>query len=56
MCCLDLDTLRAAHAAFEADVASWLDPARAVDRRYVVGGPAGARVLAEIDRIERELG
>ena len=53
---LDLDTLRAAHAAFEADVASWLDPARAVDRRDVVGGPARARVLAEIDRIERHLG
>jgi argininosuccinate lyase len=53
---LDLDTLRAAHPAFEADVAAWLDPARAVDRRDVVGGPARNRVLAEIDRIERELG
>ncbi|HEY5924070.1 MAG TPA: argininosuccinate lyase [Kofleriaceae bacterium] len=52
---LDLDTLRAAHAAFDADVASWLDPARAVDRRDVIGGPARNRVLAEIDRIEREL-
>jgi argininosuccinate lyase len=53
---LDLATLRAAHTAFDADVASWLDPARAVDRRDVVGGPARSRVLAEIDRIERELG
>jgi argininosuccinate lyase len=53
---LDLETLRQAHPAFEADVASWLDPARAVDRRDVVGGPARNRVLAEIDRIERELG
>ena len=53
---LDLDTLRAAHAVFESDVASWLDPARAVDRRDLVGGPARNRVLAEIDRIERELG
>ncbi len=53
---LDLATLRAAHVAFDADVASWLDPARAVDRRDVVGGPARNRVLAEIDRIERELG
>jgi len=53
---LDLETLRAAHAAFDTDVASWLDPARAVDRRDVVGGPARNRVLAEIDRIERELG
>ncbi|HEX5058440.1 MAG TPA: argininosuccinate lyase [Kofleriaceae bacterium] len=53
---LDLETLRAAHAAFDTDVASWLDPARAVDRRDVVGGPARNRVLAEIARIERELG
>lgn len=53
---LDLATLRAAHPAFDADVASWLDPARAVDRRDVIGGPARNRVLAEIDRIERDLG
>jgi argininosuccinate lyase len=53
---LDLKTLREAHPAFEADVAGWLDPARAVDRRDVVGGPARDRVLAEIERIERELG
>jgi len=53
---LDLETLRAAHPAFEADVASWLDPARAVDRRDVIGGPARARVLAEIERIEQDLG
>ncbi len=52
---LDLETLRAAHPSFDTDVASWLDPARAVDRRDVVGGPARHRVLAEIDRIEREL-
>jgi len=52
---LDLETLRAAHPAFQADVAPWLDPARAVDRRDVVGGPARARVLAEIDRIADEL-
>lgn len=53
---LDLGTLQQAHPAFDADVTSWLDPARAVDRRDVVGGPARNRVLAEIDRIERELG
>jgi argininosuccinate lyase len=53
---LDLDTLKAAHPSFDSDVASWLDPARAVDRRDVIGGPARPRVLAEIDRIERELG
>ena len=53
---LDLQTLRAAHPAFEADVAGWLDPVRAVDRRDIVGGPARDRVLAEIDRIRHELG
>jgi argininosuccinate lyase len=53
---LSLDELRAAHPAFGPDVGDWLDPARAVDRRDVVGGPARARVLAEIERIEGELG
>ena len=53
---LGLEVLRAAHPAFEPDVAEWLDPARAIDRRDVVGGPARDRVLAEIARIEDELG
>ena len=53
---LPLEDLRAAHPAFDADVASWLDPARAVDRRGVPGGPAREQVLAEIDRIAAELG
>lgn len=53
---LDLATLKAAHSAFDADVASWFDPARAVDRRDVVGSPARKRVLAEIARIEQDLG
>jgi len=52
---LSLAELQAAHAAFEADVAQWLDPARAVDRRDVVGGPARSQVIAEIERAEREL-
>lgn len=52
---LDVPTLKAAHSAFEADIAEWLDPARAVDRRNHTGGPARARVLAEIERIAREL-
>jgi argininosuccinate lyase len=52
---LPLDELRAEHPAFDADVADWLDPARAVDRRDVTGGPARARVLAEIERIASEL-
>ena len=53
---LPLDELRAVHPAFAADVAGWLDPARAVDRRDLVGGPARARVLAEIDRVSEALG
>ncbi len=53
---LDLATLRGAHPAFDADVAEWLDPNRAVDRRDLVGGPARDRVLSEISRVEAELG
>ena len=52
---LELAELRAAHPAFDADVADWLDPVRAVDRRDVIGGPARERVIAEIERVEREL-
>jgi argininosuccinate lyase len=53
---LPLDALRAVHPAFAADVADWLDPARAVDRRDLAGGPARSRVIAEIDRICAALG
>jgi len=53
---LSLADLKSAHASFEADIASWLDPERAVDRRDLPGGPARTRVLAEIERIERDLG
>jgi argininosuccinate lyase len=53
---LGLDELRAVHPAFGPDVADWLDPARAVDRRDLPGGPARNRVIAEIDRICAALG
>jgi argininosuccinate lyase len=53
---LALDEMRGVHPAFAADVYEWLDPARAVDRRDLVGGPARARVIAEIDRICVALG
>ncbi|MEO8701509.1 MAG: argininosuccinate lyase [Kofleriaceae bacterium] len=53
---LSLAELRAVHPAFEADVAEWLDPVRAVNRRDVIGGPAEARVVAEIDRLTADLG
>jgi argininosuccinate lyase len=52
---LSLDELRAAHPRFDEDVAAWLDPVRAVDRRDLPGGPARVRVMAEIERVEREL-
>jgi argininosuccinate lyase len=52
---LPLDVLRAEHASFDSDVYDWLDPACAVDRRDVVGGPARSRVQAEIARVASEL-
>lgn len=52
---LPLAELQAAHPAFEADVAGWLDPERAVDRRDLPGGPARTRVLGELDRLDSEL-
>jgi argininosuccinate lyase len=52
---LSLDQMRAAHPGFDSDVYDWLDPARAVDRRDVVGGPARGRIDAEIARIAAEL-
>jgi argininosuccinate lyase len=53
---LSLEELQGVHPAFAADVADWLDPVRAVDRRDVAGGPARSRVIAEIDRICAALG
>jgi len=52
---LSLEELRVADARFGPDVFDWLDPARAVDRRDVVGGPARNRVLAELERVEADL-
>ncbi|MBP6630548.1 MAG: argininosuccinate lyase [Kofleriaceae bacterium] len=52
---LPLAELQAAAPEFAADVASWLDPARAVERRDLPGGPARARVLAELARHEARL-
>jgi len=56
---LSLDEMRAAAgssaSAIGGDVLAVLDPARAVDRRDVPGGPARLRVLAELERLEREL-
>jgi len=43
------------HPALDESARDWLDPAQAVERRDLVGGPARARVVAEIDRARREL-
>jgi argininosuccinate lyase len=53
---LSLADMKDEAAEFEADVKDWLDPLRAVDRRDVPGGPARARIQAEIERLEKELG
>jgi argininosuccinate lyase len=52
---LTLDELRAESPLFAETIYEWLDVARAVDRRDVIGGPARARVVAEIARIRGEL-
>lgn len=52
---LSLDAMRSIEPSIEADVFGFLDPERAVDRRDVEGGPARARVLAEIERLEKAL-
>jgi argininosuccinate lyase len=52
---LTIDEYRAASPLFDASIYEALDPARAVDRRDVPGGPARAAVLREIERIEKEL-
>ncbi|HET9627092.1 MAG TPA: argininosuccinate lyase [Kofleriaceae bacterium] len=52
---LAIGDFRAAHPAFGDDVFDWLDPARAVDRRDLPGGPAKQRVLGEIARLVAEL-
>jgi argininosuccinate lyase len=52
---LTLDELHAESPLFADDIHEWLDVARAVDRRDVIGGPARARVVAEIARIRGEM-
>jgi argininosuccinate lyase len=53
---LSLDELRAADPRFADDVYAWLEPARAVDRRDVVGGPARTRIEHELARWRHLLG
>lgn len=43
------------HPLLGSETLPWLDPGSAVERRDLPGGPAKARVRAEIDRARREL-
>jgi argininosuccinate lyase len=52
---LPLGDLQAEAPEFAEDVADWLDVGRAVDRRDVAGGPARGRIVAELERLEKEL-
>lgn len=52
---LTKEDLCSVHAGFESlDVSSALDPARAVERRQVEGGPARAQVVSAIERARRD--
>jgi argininosuccinate lyase len=53
---LSLEDFKAAHPVFGRDLYEWLDVARAVNRRDLVGGPAQDRVAGEILRVRVELG
>jgi argininosuccinate lyase len=53
---LPLAVMQSVAPEIGADVNEWLDPARAVDRRDVVGGPAKKQIEAELVRLGRELG
>jgi argininosuccinate lyase len=52
---LPLEVFQAESPLFERDVQGWLDTARAVDRRDVIGGPARNQIEREIARIRAEL-
>lgn len=45
---LDVAAFRAFHPAFGDDVAAWLDPERAIERRDQPGSPAKKRVMAAL--------
>jgi argininosuccinate lyase len=53
---LPLATLQAEAPEIGPDVAEWLDPQKAIDRRDLPGGPARGRVVAELERLEKDLG
>ena len=52
---LTLDDFRAEHPNFSDDIFAALDPETMVERRNVVGGPARAQVLSQLDDLDRRL-
>ncbi len=52
---LPISVYEAESELFSADVFEWLEVARAVDRRDIIGGPAKNRILAEIARAQADL-
>lgn len=52
---LTVQELKEEHPIFESDISDWLDIARAVDRRNLVGGPARNQVATQLARVRAEL-
>ena len=52
---LSLADFQSESELFTDEIFEWLDVARAVDRRDIVGGPAKSRILDEIRRIKEDL-
>lgn len=52
---LSLEDFQSESELFTDEIYEWLDVARAVDRRDIIGGPAKQRILSEIDRIKADL-
>ncbi len=52
---LTIEEMRAEHPALDADIYAALDPETIVERRDVLGGPARARVTAQLARLEQRL-
>lgn len=52
---LTLDAFRSEHASFGEDIYAALDPETMVERRNVVGGPARAQVLTQLDELDQRL-
>ncbi len=52
---LSLEEFREEHPAFEPNIFAALDPETMVERRNVLGGPARAQVLAQIEDLDQRL-